>query len=443
MTPTRLALLPLLAATALSAQEPAPPLPTTDFFAGRRQALAERLRDGVVLLLADPPAPGPLPFVQGSEFYYLTGVTEPGTAMLLLPQTGEEILLVPPFNRLRRMWDGESLAPGDAAAKRTGFAQVGNVRRLDELLDRHLAAGADGKRPTLWTITAQERRGPPRRESLGAVPSRAAALGEALRERYPGLEIRSVREHTNALRGIKTTAEIEQIRRSTDVACQGIAEAMKSTEPGMHEFQVAAVARYVFTRLGAGHDAYQALVGGGPNGCILHHRAGTRVLLESDLIVMDYGGTVHGYATDVTRTFPSNGRFTPEQRKLVDDVYEIQQTLLAEVRPGASLGALSTLCRRLLFEKGYRADHGPCHHVGLEVHDQGDDLLAPGMVITVEPGAYLRDAGMGCRIEDTILITEGGHENLSAHLPSRPDEIEALMALPGIAQQPVGLPGRR
>jgi Xaa-Pro aminopeptidase len=442
MNPTRLALLLLLATAALPAQEPAPSAPGTDFFAGRRQALAERLRDGVVLVLADPPAAGPLPFVQGSEFYYLTGVTEPGTALLMVPATGEELLLVAPFNRLRAMWDGVGLAPGDAAAKRTGFAEVGNVRQLDRLLDRHLAADADGARPVLWTVTADERR-EPGRSSLGAVPSRADALAAELRERHPGLEIRNLREHTNALRGVKTAAEIEQIRRSTDIACQGIAEAMKSTEPGMHEFQVAAVARYVFTRLGAGHDAYQAIVGGGPNGCILHHRAGARVLLESDLIVMDYGGTVHGYATDVTRTFPASGKFTPEQRKLVDDVYEIQQELLAEVRPGASLGALATRCRRLLVAKGYRADHGPCHHVGLDVHDQGDDLLVPGMVITVEPGAYLRDVGMGCRIEDTILITEDGHENLSAHLPSRPDQIEALMALPGIAQQPIGLPGKR
>ena len=154
---------------------------------------------------------------------------------------------------------------------------------------------------------------------------------------------------------------------------------------------------------------------------------------------MDYGPTVHGFATDVTRTFPANGKFTAEQRKLVEDVYEVQQALIARVKPGANLDQLSSLSSRMLLEKGYRVDHGPCHHVGLAVHDKGGRQLEPGMVITVEPGAYLRDQGMGCRIEDTILVTENGNVNLSAHLPSRPDEIEALMKRDGLAQQSIGL----
>lgn len=163
-----------------------------------------------------------------------------------------------------------------------------------------------------------------------------------------------------------------------------------------------------------------------------------RKLRPDDLVVMDYAPTLHGYASDVTRTFPASGRFSPAQRKLVQDVCEIQQALLAMVKPGARLGDLGATCAQLLKERGYASDHGPCHHVGLAVHDPSVDELAPGMVITVEPGAYLRDQGMGCRIEDTVLVTATGHEVLSAGVPSTPDAIEALMRKKGVLDGKAG-----
>jgi Xaa-Pro aminopeptidase len=191
--------------------------------------------------------------------------------------------------------------------------------------------------------------------------------------------------------------------------------------------------------MGAGADAYGAIVGSGPNGCVLHYMANTRQARDGELVVMDYAPSVHGYCSDVTRTFPVNGKFTDEQRKLVQDVYDVQQALIAEVRPGTTLSHLSGLCSKLLRGKGYRVDHGPCHHVGLAVHDVGGDVLEPGMVFTVEPGAYLRDAGMGCRIEDVVLVTESGCVNLSAHVPATPDAIEKLMREPGVQQLRVGV----
>ena len=189
---------------------------------------------------------------------------------------------------------------------------------------------------------------------------------------------------------------------------------------------------------GAGPDAYAAIVGAGANGCILHYSACSKVLEKDDLIVMDYAATLHGYASDVTRTFPASGRFSKEQKKLVQDVYEIQQELIAQVKPGARLSQLGRQCSELLRARGYRSDHGPCHHVGLAVHDPSVDVLAPGMVITVEPGAYLRDRGMGCRIEDIVLVTANGHEVLSAGCPSEPAAIEALMRERGVVDVPVG-----
>lgn len=437
-----------------TAQEPAPSGIDPAHFRERRAELMRRVGDGVILLRGAPKNGDNGTFYQDHEFWYLTGVDEPDAAVLLFPKTGRDVLLVPPFNRFTASWDGERLVPGEAAAAKTGFGEVGNVRRLRAMLDEALASDADGARPVLHTLLTPSPNRTGTSSSTNAAAraqksdpfdgrgSRADALGERLAETFPGVRIDDVTATIRAMRGIKTAAEIDQVRAATDAACHGIAEAMKSVQPGMYEYQVAAVARYVFSRLGAGADAYAAIVGGGPNGCIMHYDANERRLEDGDLIVMDYGPTMHGYATDVTRTFPANGTFSPEQRQLVLDVHGIQRHLIEMVRPGARLAAITAECGRLLRAKGYGVDHGPCHHVGLAVHDVGGDQLAPGMIITVEPGAYLRDKAMGCRIEDIVLVTEDGCEVLSRNLPSHPDDVERLMREPGIAQRPVGLTSR-
>ncbi|MGE3175079.1 MAG: aminopeptidase P N-terminal domain-containing protein [Planctomycetota bacterium] len=467
-----LLLAPLLSAPAASAQapvatpvaapEPAPPL-SPAHFAGVRQRIRDAVGDGIVLLLGARKAVDMGPFVQDQDFLYATGIGQPELAMILTAGAaspdGDDVdeLLVPPFSRFAATWEGEFLAPGEAAAEQTGFGTVGNVRGLERRLDALLGGAAeDGRsgaqRPVLWTrlapsapigstpghadsvATAQKR------DRMDGRGTREEALQAWLQQRYPGLEVRDLTPVLHRLRAHKTPAELELLRASTEIACAGIAEAMKSARPGLYEFQLAAVARYVFSLHGAGPDAYGAIVGAGKNACVLHYMQNSARLEDGDLIVMDYAATVRGFASDVTRTFPANGRFTDAQRRLVNDVHDVQQALLAQVKPGARLSELGGLCAKLLVDKGYRSDHGPSHHVGLAVHDPSVDVLEPGMVLTVEPGAYLRDEGMGCRIEDTVVVTETGFVNLSAALPSTPDEIEALMQRAGIVDVPVGLP---
>lgn len=432
---------------------PLPPLPKEEFQA-RRAALAKALvaahpdRRVVVLLRGAGKAADMGPFVQTQDFLYLTGVNEPDLAMLLVPgkdgTLATDELLVPPFSRFAATWDGDFLAPGEASATRTGFAVCGNVRALAERLGALLAADADGKRPLLLTLTQPAPRigGTPRKAADAAAEvqkdpfdgrsSREDALVQALQKQFAGVDITGLERTLGALRAHKSPAEIALLRRSAEIAGLGIAEAMRGCEPGQFEYQLAAAARFQFSLHGAGTDAYAAIVGGGPNGCILHYSALTRQLQKDDLIVMDYAPTLQGYASDVTRTFPANGTFSPAQRKLVQDVHDIQQELIAMVKPGAKLSAIGARCTELLVARGYKSDHGPCHHVGLAVHDPSVDTLAAGMVITVEPGAYLRDVGMGCRIEDTILVTEGGCEVFSRNVPSTPEAIEALMKEPGL-----------
>lgn len=445
----------LILTSVLTAQEPAPPASSPESFKARRMAVMEEIGEGVIFLRGAPKQADMGSFYQDHEFFYLTGVTEPDVSLLLYPRSKREVLLVPPFSRFTAKWEGARLVPGERSAEAAGFDEVGNVRGLLARLDQALAKDDQGERPVLWTVlapspgrtaTAASMAGAVRaraRDPLDGRISRERALADRLEARYPGLRVRDMTRVLDKMRGAKTAAEIAQVTSATEAAVQGIAEAMKSTEPGMYEYQIAAVARYVFSRLGAGPDAYAAIVGAGPNGCVLHYKANSRQIRDGDLIVMDYGPTVHGYATDVTRTFPANGKFTPEQRRLVQDVHDIQKQLLSMVRPGATLTEISRACGKLLLAKGYRVDHGPSHHVGLAVHDKGpsSEALEPGMILTIEPGAYLPEQGMGCRIEDTILVTQTGFINLSGNLPSSPDEIEALMKLDGIAQLGIGLPG--
>lgn len=449
----------LLAVAAAAAQQA--PLPSAAAVAPiapaelrlRREALARAIatehpdRAAIVLLRGGAKPADMGAFVQDQDFLYLTGVAEPDVAMLLVVGADgtlqRDALLVPPYSPFAAKWDGRFLAPGDEAAQRTGFREVGNVRALDRELDALLGSAAAETRPVLVAARAPAAR-------LGSTPGKASQTanamqkdpldGRASREQalldhvttaHPGLDTAALEPFVHAMRVHKSPAEAALLRRSAEIAADGIAEAMKCCAPGCYEYQLAAVARCVFSLNGCGPDAYAAIVGGGPNGCILHYSACDRRLSDDDLIVMDYAPTLAGYASDVTRTFPASGAFTPAQRKLVTDVWEIQQALLADVRPGARLGALGSRCAQMLRERGYRNDHGPCHHVGLAVHDPSTDVLEAGMVITVEPGAYLPDQGMGCRIEDTVLVTADGCEVLSQSVPSHPDAIEALMKANG------------
>ncbi len=459
----RAALLVLVAASATAQAPllppPPPPLAVTEFQA-RRAALAGRIaaahpgERAIVVVRGAAKQADFGAFVQDQDFLYLTGVGEPGLALLLVLAADGTLerdeLLVPPHSPFAATWDGNFLAPGTATAERTGFATAGNVRSLHTTLGELLGGEQAAPKPRVFTLLQPAARtgSTPRKAAEAADgvakdrfdgrPGREEAFASALTKAHPGVQLDALEPFVHAMRPTKTAPEIAVIRRCAEIAAEGIAEAMRSCEPGHFEYQLAATARFVFTLRGAGPDAYAAIVGGGPNGCVLHYNTCERRLLASDLIVMDYAPTLHGYATDVTRTFPASGTFSPEQRKLVQDVYDVQQALIAEVKPGARLSVLGRRCAEMLVARGYRNDHGPCHHVGLAVHDPSVDVLAAGMVITVEPGAYLRDVGMGCRIEDTILVTADGNEVLSKDVPSTPDAIEKLMAEAGVLQAPLG-----
>jgi Xaa-Pro aminopeptidase len=406
----------LLFATLLPAQQalptPAATLPKEEFRA-RRQALAKALvaahpdRGVVVLLRGAGKAADMGPFVQAQDFLYLTGVSEPDLALLLVPGADGALstdeLLVPPFSRFAATWDGDFLAPGESSAQRTGFATCGNVRALTERLRALLGNDAHGKRPLLLTATEPMPRtgGTPRKaadtakeiqkDPFDGRTSREDALVAALQKEFAGVEIRGLERTLGAMRAHKSPAEHRAAaplrRRSPDSAsprrCAACDRATSSTSWRRRRASCSRCTGPAPTPMRRSSAAGRTAAS-----CTTAHSRGS---CADDLIVMDYAPTLHGYASDVTRTFPASGTFSPAQRKLVQDVHDIQQELVAMVKPGASLSAIGARCAELLVARGYQNDHGPCHHVGLAVHDPSVDVLAAGMVITVEPGAYLRD----------------------------------------------------
>jgi Xaa-Pro aminopeptidase len=226
------------------------------------------------------------------------------------------------------------------------------------------------------------------------------------------------------------------LRRATRISGDAIVEALRSAEPGMNERDIEALVLYIFRREGADRPGYPSIVGSGPNSCILHYHENERTMAEGDLVVLDVGAEYRRYTADVTRTFPVSGRFTAEQRRVYEAVLRAQDAAIAAVRPGARISDVHAAAWRSLDKDGLARHfpHGTSHWLGLDVHDVGryETRLAPGMVLTVEPGAYLADTATGVRIEDDVLVTEDGCEVLTGWIPRDPDEIERLMAEKGL-----------
>jgi Xaa-Pro aminopeptidase len=377
----------IVAGAVALAGERAAPIPP-EVYAKRRGALAARLGGERVTIRSgdEPEGEFDTDFRVDSTFYYLTGVDEAGAAVEIGP--GVDVLLLPARNREAERWEGKRLTAGTPAAAALGFREVGTIPR--------------------------EKPGAPGARALDALA---------------------------AMRLVKDDHEMGRLRRACDISALALADAGRSIEPGMAEFEVDALIRYVFRREGAERAGYPSIIGSGPNSCILHYSKNSRTMRAGDLVVCDTGAEYGRYTADVTRTFPVSGRFTQEQRRVYDAVLRAQEAGIAAVKPGATIREVHEAARAVLREAGLDRYffHGTSHWLGLDVHDVGDysTPLAPGMVLTVEPGAYITEKEIGVRIEDDVLVTSSGCEVLTAALPRKAEEIEALMADRGVGNVPV------
>lgn len=354
-------------------------------------------------------------FFQEPNFYYLTGWSEPGAALVITSKS--EALLIPRRDTALEHWTGKKAAPGDRdVSKIAGFDTVVAVEELETRLPSWLSEG----RHILTLLDGPHT--------------------DVLRRLAPMRELRSAAESIARLRMKKSNAELAMIQHSTDVAVEAHLAAWRRIKPGMSEYQIAAAMSNVYFDRGCERHAYSPIVGSGLNATVLHYAKNARRMDSGELVLMDVGPECSMYATDLTRTVPVDGKFTKRQRELYEIVLGAQKAALSALKPGVMFGSRTnkTGLQKLIidyFDKhgglGKYFTHGLGHHVGLDVHDAHDPAmpLEAGMVITLEPGLYIPEEGIGIRIEDMVLVTENGAKLLSEKLPRDPVAIERVMAL--------------
>ncbi|HRD94294.1 aminopeptidase P N-terminal domain-containing protein [Accumulibacter sp.] len=436
-----------------------PPLPMTHApYSSRRQRLLDSLGDGVAVLATAPErvrnSDSHYPYRFDSYFWYLSGFPEPEAAIVLVGgREPKSLLFCRDKDEERETWDGFRYGP-EAAAKAFGFSEAHPIASLEQKLPELIA-----NRGPLWHSLGHDADWDQRiTRALNAIRNQSRSGSRA-----PG-EIRDLRGLLDQMRLIKDDHEIKSMRRAAEIASAGHSRAMRACRPGMAEYELEAEIGYEFRRRGADGHAYTPIVAGGANACILHYVANNKLLAGQSLVLIDAGCEVDGYASDITRTFPVGGRFSPVQREVYEVVLAAQQAALAAVRPGALFtdyhqAALRVLVQGLIDLKVLAGSvdgaieseaykpwymHRTGHWLGLDVHDAGeyktgiaDDAwvkLLPGMTLTVEPGLYFRPGsripqhlhGLGVRIEDDVLVTADGCA-VYTNAPKTIAEIEEVM----------------
>ncbi|SFE76221.1 Xaa-Pro aminopeptidase [Nitrosomonas sp. Nm166] len=428
-------------------------------FIVRRQLLATRMQSGIAII---PTAPERLrnrdahyPYRFDSYFYYLTGFREPEAVLVIIAETdktpAKHILFCREKNQEREIWDGYRYGP-EAAREMFGFDAAYPISKLDELLPQlladqpaiHVALGLDpawDQRIVGWLNRVREQ-------------TRTGVT-------VPG-KIQDCRVLLDEMRLIKSTDELQIMQRAADISVQAHQRAMQTTRPGMREYEIEAELLYTFYRHGAQAPAYTSIVAGGANACVLHYVENDAELKADDLLLIDAGCELDGYASDITRTFPVNGKFTAVQRDVYQLVLAAQAAAITQVKPtntwndphqaalrvlaqgfidlGLCQGSVDAVLESGDYKRFYM--HRTGHWLGMDVHDVGEykqkgewRLLQPGMALTVEPGCYIRPAdnvpeylwNIGIRIEDDVIVTQTGHELLTAAAPKMVAEIEELM----------------
>lgn len=418
------------------------------FHLGRRAELRSRLEPGVIVLHGLPETRSYVKFSQDKVFWYLTGIESPDASVLIDVESGREVLFLPRKSRMKEGWEGELWDAGDPwIPELTGFDEVRSSRELMGTLEEWVSA-LEGEarvyqstRPFCTIAESADRAGGHssrvRVDPLDGRPSRERQLKNQIEERIPGVEVTGFDRQLDRMRLVKTPEEAWAMRRSSRAGALAMAEAIRSTRPGLGEWDLGALMTWVQKAHGAEGPAYQPIVGSGSNSCVLHYSAANRRMKSGEVVLIDFGCELDHYTTDITRTWPVNGHFDEVQGRMYDLVLEAQLAGIAEVKPGSSLGAVDGACREVLLAGEFPSSfikHSAVHWIGMEVHDAGTRgvELEVGMCFTVEPGLYDDGRGVGIRIEDVVMVTEEGCEVLSRDVPKERAAIEALVAEEGI-----------
>ena len=430
-----------------------------DEFARRRRQLARIMgRDAIAIV---PAAPVQIrsndveyPYRQDSDFFYLTGFGEPEAVAVLMPgrEPAEYILFVRDRDPARETWDGRRAGP-EGATQHYAADDAFPIADMDDILPGLIESRAK----VFYTMGAYAEFD---QRMIGWVNGLRAQVRQG---GHSPLEMVALEHVLHDMRLYKSGTELDLMRESARIACRAHLRAMRRCRPGLNEFEIMAELLHEFRSSNA-DTSYEPIVGGGENSCVLHYRENDQKLSDGDLLLIDAGCEYQCYASDITRTFPVNGRFTSEQRAVYEVVLEANLAAIDKVRPGnhwndphdaavrvvtqglVKLGLLKGRAAALQRSGAYRRFfmHRTGHWLGMDVHDVGDykvggewRVFEPGMVLTIEPGIYIpagqrgvprRFGNIGIRIEDDVAVTRRGAELLTAAAPKDADEIEAVMA---------------
>ena len=480
MKKTFAALLVALTATAVSAATP-------DELRARRARLAAAIGpDAMFIALAAPVSGGE--YRQNHNFRWLTDLPDPEAALVIMPgESGDfrEVIFVRDRVPIREVWDGRRPSHEEVTAL-TGVNRVLSFSRFNAFLEAALRGQGTFADPSQYgsyrssatpAVTRSFREG--RLEAWFLLNDRGTAgtltpelqLARDLRDRFPELRVRDASQLVHAMREVKSASELQRIRRAVDITVEAQKAAMRRGLDATHEYQVEAAIEHAFRAMGAQHNGFPSIVGSGANATTLHYETNQDAIPRDGLVLTDIGAELDGYTADITRTWPADGTFSDRQREIYEAVLRTQEKAIAAMRPGALFGDVhrstvdwigEELLRLGLITKNDPAQvrlyflHGLGHHLGLAVHDVYDNsrVFEPGMVVTAEPGIYVRRAdieaaeafkalsdaekasirraldryeGIGVRIEDDVIITSGAPETISAGAPRTVADIEAWM----------------
>ena len=408
------------------------------FYMNNRRSIASRIAANDLMLFFSgenvrKTADENYPFFTNRNFLYLTGVKQEQSALLLHNQDGaiQERLFVLKPDQAQEVWTGRRFTD-EELYEMSGIALIEDINRLNRVIDNLLASQPAS---TLWLCF----------DAL--LPERSFDIerefARHIRSRHPQVVIKNSYPLFRSLRMVKTPGEVEAIRRAMQITEAGIRQMMRAARPGMMEYELEAVFNAELAAHGQRKTAFPSIISSGERNFYLHYSVLQGCVADGELILTDVGAPYDEYCTDISRVFPANGHFSERQAQIYKIAYAANRAIMEKVRPGVPFSMPNQVCREVAFEGlkalgllddpadiGRYVWHGTTHHVGLDTHDVGgyEEPMAENMIFTVDAGIYVREWGIGLRIEDNVLVTADGCENLSASIPATIEEIEASMA---------------
>ena len=424
-------------------------IPSSLFIRNRANLAAQLPPKSVAIFTANEPMPRNgdefYPFRQQSDFFYLTGINEENAFLIIAPdypdKTMREILFIEPYDEVKATWQGEMLN----AQQATELSGVKTVKGSDAFWMTLNDIAYSGYGDILFLNSYEY----PKYEcNVETIQKRFV---KQVKERYPMHQYGRTAPILNALRMVKSDEEIAITQKACDITSKAFRRCLQTVRPDMYEYEAQAEIEYIFKQNNATGHAYAPIIAGGKNACCLHYSKNQSLLRDGDLLLFDIGCEYLNYSSDLSRTIPINGKFTERQKQCYNAVLRVMKQLRELYRPGHCINEINETTHRLMeqemiqlglfteedvkrqnpekpLERKYLM-HGMSHHIGLDVHDSIDKFkpFAPGMILTCEPGIYIREEGIGIRIENDLLVTEGEPINLFEGLPIEVEEIEAAM----------------